>query len=93
MPARREPVDVVVVGSGMGGAAFCAPVRAGEAPAHRLPGARRLVDTAAMPAWRRDWQRATIGEWAGSPNMRLRAPTPSPSADYPIDDPARPSSR
>jgi choline dehydrogenase-like flavoprotein len=41
-----------------------------------------------MPAWRRDWQRATINEWATSPNLRLLAPTASFSADYPIDESA-----
>jgi choline dehydrogenase-like flavoprotein len=91
MPARLDPVDVVVVGSGMGGAAFCA--RLSERAKHlRIVCLERggWVDTAAMPAWRRDWQRATIGAWASSPNLRLKAAPPSPSADYPIDDSASP---
>ena len=91
MPARHEPVDVVVVGSGMGGAAFCA--RLSEQAKHlRIVCLERggWIDTAAMPPWRRDWQRATIGAWASSPNLRLKAPTPSPSADYPIDDSGSP---
>ena len=91
MPARRDPVDVVVVGAGMGGAAFCARLSE-RAPRLRIVCLERggWVDTAAMPPWRRDWQRATIGDWASSPNLRLKAPTPSPSADYPIDDSATP---
>ena len=91
MPARHDPVDVVVVGSGMGGAAFCARLSE-QAPQLRIACLERggWVDTAAMPPWRRDWQRATIGEWASSPNLRLKAPTPSPSADYPIDDSGTP---
>jgi len=91
MPARHEPADVVVVGAGMGGAAFCARLSE-RAPKLRIVCLERggWVDTAAMPPWRRDWQRATINDWASSPNLRLKAPTPSPSADYPIDDSATP---
>src|SRR6267142_2037018 len=91
MPARHEPVDVVVVGSGMGGAAFCARLSE-RAPQLRIVCLERggWIDTAAMPPWRRDWQRATINEWASSPNLRLKAPAPSPSADYPIDDSGSP---
>ncbi|MGH6962116.1 MAG: NAD(P)-binding protein, partial [Dongiaceae bacterium] len=91
MPVRHGPVDVVVVGAGMGGAAFCARLSE-RAPHLRIVCLERggWVDTAAMPAWRRDWQRATINEWASSPNLRLQAPTPSPSVDYPIDDSGSP---
>jgi len=91
MPARHEPVDVVVVGSGMGGAAFCARLSE-RAPQLRVVCLERggWVDTAAMPPWRHDWQRATINEWASSPNLRLKAATASPSADYPIDDSGTP---
>ncbi len=88
---KREAVDVVVVGAGMGGAAFCARLSE-RAPRLRIVCLERggWVDTAAMPAWRRDWQRATVNEWASSPNLRLKAPTPSPSADYAIDDSGSP---
>jgi len=91
MPARLDPVDVVVIGAGMGGAAFCARLSE-RAPKLRIVCLERggWVDTAAMPAWRRDWQRATINEWASSPNLRLKAPSRSPSADYPIDDSGSP---
>lgn len=41
-----------------------------------------------MPAYRSDWQRAVLGAWATSPNVRLAAGAASPSADYPIDDSA-----
>ena len=91
MSVRHDPVDVVVVGAGMGGAAFCA--RLSERAKHlRIVCLERggWVDTATMPAWRSEWQRATINEWASSPNLRLRAPTPSPSADYAIDDSGSP---
>ena len=73
---KREPVDVVVVGAGMGGAAFCARLSE-RAPHLRIVCLERggWVDTAAMPPWRRDWQRATMNEWASSPNLRLKAPT------------------
>lgn len=84
---KLDPVDVVVVGAGLGGAAFCARL------SERVPSLRIVclerggwVDRSAMPANRRDWQRAALGAWATSPNVRLQADVPSPSADYPIDD-------
>ena len=88
---KLDPVDVVVVGAGMGGAAFCARLSE-QAPRLRIVCLERggWVDTAAMPAWRRDWQRAAFAEWATSPNLRLKAPTRSLSADYPIDDSGSP---
>jgi choline dehydrogenase-like flavoprotein len=85
--ARPDAVDIVVVGAGMGGAAFCARL------AERAPGLRVLclerggwIDRAAMPARGRGWQRAALNDWATSPNLRLKAARPSPSADYAIDD-------
>jgi len=91
MSAKRDPVDVVVIGAGMGGAAFCARLSE-RAPKLRIVCLERggWVETAAMPAWRCDWQRATFDAWATSPNLRLKASTPSPSADYPIDDSGTP---
>lgn len=91
MAHRLDPVDVVVVGSGMGGAAFCARL-AERAPKLRIVCLERggWIDPAAMPPLRRDWQRATLNDWAASPNMRLRSPRPSPSADYAIDDSGSP---
>lgn len=89
--ARLDPVDVVVVGAGLGGSAFCARLSE-RAPQLRIVCLERgdWVDRAAMPAYRRDWQRAALGAWATSPNVRLAAAETSPSADYPIDDSASP---
>jgi choline dehydrogenase-like flavoprotein len=39
-----------------------------------------------MPATTAHWQRAAIGRWATSPNLRLAAGGNPWSADYPIDD-------
>jgi choline dehydrogenase-like flavoprotein len=88
---RLAPVDVVVVGAGMGGAAFCARL-AEKAPGLRIACLERggWADPAAMPPLRSDWQRATLNDWATSPNMRLRSARPSPSADYAIDDSGSP---
>ncbi len=84
---RCEPVDVVIVGAGFGGAAFAKRL------AERAPGLRILclerggwVDRAAMPARNAGWQRAVLEEWATSPNLRRKSARPSHSADYPIDD-------
>ncbi|MFI5011978.1 MAG: GMC family oxidoreductase [Hyphomicrobiales bacterium] len=86
---RLDPVDVAIVGAGFGGAAFAWRL------SQRRPDLRILclerggwADRAALPAWRRDWQRAVLDEWATSPNIRLKAERPSASADYPIDDSA-----
>jgi choline dehydrogenase-like flavoprotein len=90
MPARRlDAVDVVVVGAGLGGSAFCARL-AERAPKLRIVCLERggWVDRQAMPALRRDWQRAAFEEWATAPNQRLRSGKPSLSADYPVDDSA-----
>ena len=82
---KRDAVDVVV-GAGLGGAAFSQ--RLSEKPGLRVVCLERggWVDRSAMPAWRSDWQRAVLNEWATSPNLRLAAARPSASADYPIDD-------
>jgi choline dehydrogenase-like flavoprotein len=89
--SRLNPVDVVVVGAGLGGAAFCARLSE-QAPHLRIVCLERgdWVDRAAMPASRRDWQRSVLGAWSTSPNVRLAAAEPSPSADYPVDDSASP---
>src|SRR6058998_1850457 len=89
--ARLDPVDVVVVGAGLGGSAFCARLSE-RAPHLRIVCLERgdWVDRAAMPAYQRDWQRAALGAWATSPNARLAAAEPSQSADYPIDDSTSP---
>src|SRR5687768_16882837 len=89
--ARLDPVDVVVVGAGLGGAAFCARLSA-RAPKLRIVCLERgdWVDRSAMPANRRDWQRSAVGAWSTSPNARLAAESRSPSADYAIDDSGSP---
>ncbi|MGH6931380.1 MAG: GMC family oxidoreductase [Dongiaceae bacterium] len=87
MMVGRDPVDVVVVGAGMGGAAFCRRL-SDRAPKLRIVCLERggWVNTAAMPATRWDWQRAMLHEWATSPNARLKSGQQAPSGDYPIDD-------
>ncbi len=87
--ALHDPVDVLVVGAGIGGAAFS------KSLAESLPSLRILclerggwLDPSALPASRPKWQRAILGPWAASPNMRLKSGAPSASADYPIDDSA-----
>ena len=87
MPSKLDPVDVVVVGAGFGGAAFSRRL------SQRLPHLRIVclerghwVDRARMPAYRKDWQRAILNDWATSPNLRLKSAPPAQSADYPVDD-------
>jgi choline dehydrogenase-like flavoprotein len=82
-----DPVDVVIVGAGLGGAAF------GHRLAQRSPRLRILclerggwLDRSALPAHRPDWQRLALGAWAPSPNLRLQAGGNAVSADYPVDD-------
>jgi choline dehydrogenase-like flavoprotein len=89
--ARLDPVDVVVVGAGLGGSTFCARLSE-RAPHLRIVCLERgdWVDRAAMPAYRRGWQRTVLGAWSTSPNVRLAAAETSPSADYPVDDSASP---
>ena len=86
---KCEPVDVVVVGAGIGGAAFCKHLSE-RSPSLRIVCLERggWVDPSTMPAYRPDWQRSVLSQWATAPNLRLEAVPPSPSADYPIDDTA-----
>ena len=88
-PARLDPVDVAVIGAGLAGAAFCSRL-ATQAPALRILCLERggWVDPAAMPAATAGWQRAVLGAWSPSPNLRLNAGGNPFSADYPIDDSA-----
>jgi len=78
------PVDVAIVGSGLGGAAFARRL------ASRAPRLRTLclergdwLDRANLPAQQADWQRLALGPWATSPNLRLKAGGNALSADYP----------
>ncbi|HLY38350.1 MAG TPA: GMC family oxidoreductase [Candidatus Binatia bacterium] len=84
---RHDAVDVVVVGAGMAGAAFCKRLSE-RAPQLRIVCLERgdWVRPDDMPATRRDWQRAGFGAWALSPNERLASGAANLSADYPIDD-------
>lgn len=91
MGIRREikldPVDVAIVGAGLGGAAFARRL-AGQAPELRIRCFERgdWLDRGNLPAQRADWQRLALGRWATSPNLRLLAGGNGISADYPIDD-------
>ena len=84
---KREPVDVVVVGAGFAGAAFSWRL-AERAPKLSILCLERgdWPETKRMPAAFRNWQRAGLGSFATSPNLRLQAKEGSLSADYPIDD-------
>ncbi len=84
---RLDPVDVVVVGAGFGGAAFCWRL-ATAASGLRIACLERggWVDRSAMPAAQADWQRHAVTGWMTSPNLRRAAAFPAPSADYPIDE-------
>jgi len=84
---RMDPVDVVVVGAGFGGAAFCWRL-ATRAPKLRIVCLERggWVDRSTMPSFRRDWQAASFGAWATPPNTRLKSGEKLQTADYPIDD-------
>lgn len=88
---KLPSADVVVVGAGLGGAAFTARLIE-RAPHLRIVLLDRggWVDRRTMPAYRPDWQRVALTEWATSPNLRLAAGSRSPSADYPIDDSGSP---
>jgi choline dehydrogenase-like flavoprotein len=84
---KHESVDVLVVGAGLGGAAFSKRL-AERSPSLRIACLERggWVDSAQMPASGPQWQRAVLGPWATSPNLRLRSGVRTTSADYPIDD-------
>lgn len=84
---KHEPLDVAVVGAGMGGAAFCRRLIQ-RAPKLRIACLERggWADPAAMPAYGQHWQRAAFGSHATSPNLRLKSGVSTASADYPIDD-------
>ncbi len=86
---KHEGVDVLVVGAGLGAAAFCKCLSE-RAPSLRVACLERggWADPAQMPANGPRWQRAVLGPWATSPNLRLRSGIETASADYPIDDSA-----
>jgi choline dehydrogenase-like flavoprotein len=89
--AKLEQVDVVIVGTGMGGAAFAWQIK------RLLPRLKVLclerggwLRAQDMPALTRSWQSAGLGRWATSPNVRLAAGGNPYSTDYPIDDSGSP---
>lgn len=79
-----------MIGAGLGGAAFCARLSE-RAPHLTIVCLERggWVDRDAMPALRRDWQRAALRSWNTSPNLRL-ASGAAPDAAYRVDDTASP---
>ena len=86
---RFGPVDVAIVGAGLGGAAFARRL-ASRAPRLSILCFERgdWFDRTQLPAQRQDWQRLALGRWATSPNLRIQAGGNDASADYPIDDSA-----
>ena len=84
---KSDPIDVAIVGAGLGGAAFAQRL-ASRAPRLRITCFERgdWLDRKNLPTQKPDWQRLTLGAWASSPNLRLKAGGNGISADYPIDD-------
>jgi choline dehydrogenase-like flavoprotein len=76
------PVDVAIVGSGLGGAAFARRL-ASRAPRLRILCIERgdWLDRTKLPAQQADWQRLALGPWASSPKIRLKAGGNAASAD------------
>ena len=68
---RLDPVDIAIVGAGFGGAAFAWRLSQ-KRPDLRILCVERggFPDRSALPAWRSDWQRAVLNEWATSPNLQ-----------------------
>ena len=89
MTIHHKPVDVVVVGAGMGGAAFCYRLSA-QLPELNIVCLERgsWLSSAEMPTTQKDFQRQALSNWSPSPTVRQTAVSPTPSADYPIDDQA-----
>ena len=87
MTTIHKPVDVVVVGAGMGGAAFCYRLSA-QRPDLQIVCLERggWLTSADMPATQKDFQRQALSTFSPSPTTRQTAVSPTPSADYPIDD-------
>ena len=86
MAERLEPVDVLVIGSGMGGAAFC------QRLAHQRPDLRIVclerggwVRPETIPIKDQNYMRRVLSDWNASPITRMASHNPGPSNDYPID--------
>ncbi len=87
MTIKHDPVDVVVIGAGMGGAAFCYQL------SRKAPGLKTVclerggwVSLDEMPVTQKTFQRQALSNWSPSPNVRKTAVSSSPTVDYPIDD-------
>lgn len=87
----NDAVDVVIVGSGMGGAAFAWQL-AGKAKGLRIVCLERggWIDRSQFPTADLGWQSAALGAWSASPNARLAAGGNADSADYEISDAGSP---
>lgn len=88
---KLDPVDIVIVGSGMGGSAFAWRIK------QQMPGLRVVclerggfLDAKDMPSLRPDWQSLAAGLWSPSPNLRLAYGGNKWSRDYRIDDSGSP---
>ncbi len=88
---KLPPADIVIVGSGMGGAAFAWRLSS-EHPKLRIVILERggWTNVTDMPPLYHDWQRSSFGAWAPSPMMRLAAGGNGISNDYAIDETASP---
>lgn len=84
---RLDPVDVVIIGAGCGGAAFAWQLKR-EARHLKIVCLERgdWVDQRHMPASTMGWQRAIMEDWALNPNLRIKAGTYRGSNDYPVDE-------
>ncbi len=82
-----DPVDVVIIGAGCGGAAFAWQLQR-RAPQMKVVCLERggWPDQHRMPATTMQWQRAIMEDWASTPNLRLKAGGYRGSNDYPLDD-------
>ena len=83
----HEGADVVVIGSGMGGAAFAWRL-ATQSPLLRIVCLERgnWVAPEDYPTNQTDWQGTSFGAWSPAPNLRIASGGNGRSADYPIDD-------
>jgi choline dehydrogenase-like flavoprotein len=84
---RMDPVDVVIIGAGCGGAAFAWQIKR-QAPHLKIVCLERggWADPTRMPAKSMRWQRAILEDWASNPNLRLKSGAYRGSNDYAIDD-------
>lgn len=86
---HQDPVDVVIIGAGCGGAAFAWQLKR-RAPHLKIVCLERggWPDPLRMPAKTMRWQRAIMEDWASNPNLRIKAGGYRGSNDYAIDEDA-----